>query len=180
MIDITDVLSCENKEVCRTVSIELESFQSKMGDFPILNKSPIELRIANRENKHLLIQGEANFVIAIPCDRCLEEVPTTIHFDIDKDLPLNEELVENVAEDDREDEMDDTDYLIGFNLDVDRLIYIEILVNWPMKVLCKDDCKGICKVCGHNLNKGECGCQRTELDPRMAAIQDVFNKFKEV
>lgn len=180
IIDITDVLSCENKEEIKTVSVEQESFQSRMGDFPILEKSPIELRIANQENKRLLIQGVVDLVMAIPCDRCLEEVPTTIHFDIDKDLPLNGETVEHASEDDSEDEMDDTDYLIGFNLDIDRLVYREILVNWPMKVLCKEDCKGICKVCGHNLNKGECGCQRTELDPRMAAIQDVFNKFKEV
>ncbi len=79
-----------------------------------------------------------------------------------------------------DEEMEDIDYLIGFDLDVDKLIYGEILVNWPMKVLCKEDCKGICKVCGMNLNKGNCDCQRTELDPRMAAIQDVFNKFKEV
>mgnify|MGYP000090033718 CR=1 FL=1 len=79
-----------------------------------------------------------------------------------------------------DEDVEDNDYLIGFNLDIDRLIYGEILVNWPMKVLCRDDCKGICKVCGMNLNKGDCNCQRTELDPRMAAIQDVFNKFKEV
>ncbi len=47
---------------------------------------------------------------------------------------------------------------IGFELDVDKLVYAEILVNWPMRVLCKDDCKGICKVCGMNLNKGTCSC----------------------
>ena len=51
MIDITDVLSCENKEVCRTVSIELESFQSKMGDFPILNKSPIAISLSVLSSK---------------------------------------------------------------------------------------------------------------------------------
>jgi uncharacterized protein len=79
-----------------------------------------------------------------------------------------------------DEEMEETDYLIGFELDVDKLVYAEILVNWPMKVLCKEDCEGICKVCGANLNKGDCGCQRTELDPRMAAIQDIFSKFKEV
>ena len=79
-----------------------------------------------------------------------------------------------------DDEMEENDYLIGFELDVDKLVYAEILVNWPMKVLCKEDCEGICNVCGANLNKGDCGCQRTELDPRMAAIQDIFSKFKEV
>ena len=42
-----------------------------------------------------------------------------------------------------DDEMEETDYLIGLNLDIDKLIYGEILVNWPMKVLCREDCKGI-------------------------------------
>ena len=70
--------------------------------------------------------------------------------------------------------------MTGSNLDVDRLIYDEILVNWPMKVLCREDCKGICRKCGTNLNYKPCSCDRTEPDPRMAAIQDVFNQFKEV
>ena len=172
-IDISSVVTCENKRETLTVPIELESFETRMGNFPITEKTPVELTITNQENKRLLIQGTVDFTALIPCGRCLEEVPTTIHFDIDKKLPLEGPIV-------GEEEMDDSDYLIGFDLDVDRLIYEEILVNWPMKVLCNDDCKGICKVCGINLNKGDCNCQRTELDPRMAAFQDVFNKFKEV
>ena len=70
--------------------------------------------------------------------------------------------------------------MIGFHLDLDRIIYDEVLVNWPMKVLCREDCAGICKKCGQNLNHKTCDCEKTELDPRMAVIQDVFNKFKEV
>ena len=171
--DISSVITCENKREILNVSIELDSFETRMGNFPITEKTPVELTITNQENKRLLIQGEVDFTAMIPCGRCLEEVPTNIHFEIDKKLPLADANFE-------EEEMDESDYLIGFDLDVDRLIYEEILVNWPMKVLCSDDCKGICKVCGINLNKGDCNCQRTELDPRMAAIQDVFNKFKEV
>ena len=40
------------------------------------------------------------------------------------------------------------------NLDVDRLVYLEVLICWPLKVLCKEDCKGICSRCGKNLNEG--------------------------
>jgi uncharacterized protein len=172
-LDITDVLSSENKEVVKEVPIETESFVSRLGEFPITRKAPVELTITNQENKHLLVRGEGDIQVSIPCSRCLEEVLTDIHFVIDKKLPLAENEI-------NEEEMEDSDYLIGFYLDIDRLIYGEILVNWPMKVLCNEDCRGICKVCGMNLNKGNCDCQRTELDPRMAAIQDVFNKFKEV
>ncbi len=173
IIDISKVVKSINKEISEEVSIELDFFDSRLGKFPILQKSPVVLNIANQENKTLFIRGTVDVTLSIPCGRCLEEVPTQICFDIDKKLDINESSLVD-------DEMEENDYLIGFELDVDKLVYAEILVNWPMKVLCKEDCEGICKVCGANLNKGDCGCQRTELDPRMAAIQDIFSKFKEV
>lgn len=173
IIDISNVIKSVNKEITEEVVMDMTSFESRLGEFPILKKTPVELRIANRENKLLLISGSVDIEVGIPCGRCLEEVPTQICFDIDKELKVENGVVVD-------EEMEETDYLIGFELDVDKLVYAEILVNWPMKVLCKEDCKGICKVCGMNLNKGTCDCQRTELDPRMAAIQDIFSKFKEV
>ena len=173
IIDISKVVKSINKEVSEEVSIELDFFESRLGKFPILQKSPVVLTITNQENKTLFIRGAVDVTLSIPCGRCLEEVPTQICFDIDKKLDINDGVLVD-------DEMEENDYLIGFELDVDKLVYAEILVNWPMRVLCKDDCEGICKVCGANLNKGDCGCQRTELDPRMAAIQDIFSKFKEV
>ena len=173
IIDISKVVKSINKEVSEEVSIELTSFESRLGEFPILQKSPVVLTVANQENKTLFIRGSVDVTLSIPCGRCLEEVPTQICFDIDKKLDINDSVL-------TDDEMEENDYLIGFELDVDKLVYAEILVNWPMRVLCKEDCEGICNVCGANLNKGDCGCQRTELDPRMAAIQDIFSKFKEV
>ena len=174
VIDISNVVKSINKKNVNEVHIDMTSFESRLGTFPILKKSPIELSIANQENAQLLITGTVDIEMGIACGRCLEEVPTRICFDIEKKLTIGNNAI-------IDEEMDETDYLIGFELDVDKLVYAEILVNWPMKVLCKDDCEGICKVCGMNLNKGACDCQRTELDPRMAAIQDIFNKFnKEV
>ena len=173
IIDISKVVKSINKEVSEEVSIELDFFESRLGKFPILQKSPVMLTITNQENAAVFIRGTVDVTLSIPCGRCLEEVPTQICFDIDKKLDIREGVL-------IDDEMEENDYLIGFELDVDKLVYAEILVNWPMRVLCKEDCEGICKVCGANLNKGDCGCQRTELDPRMAAIQDIFSKFKEV
>ena len=172
-IDISTIVKSINKVTTEEVEFSFDTFESKDGTFTILEKSPISLKIANQEYAVILISGEVDLTVALPCGRCLEDVPTSIHFDIEKKLIISGDTL--VDED-----MEQTDYLIGFEMDVDNLVYTEILVNWPMKVLCKDDCKGICRVCGMNLNKGTCSCQRTELDPRMAAIQDIFNKFKEV
>ena len=171
VIDISNVVKSINKKTINEVNIEMTSFESRLGEFPILKKSPIELFISNNENKQLLITGSVDIELGIACGRCLEEVPTRICFDIEKELTMGNNTIVD-------EEMEETDYLIGFELDVDKLVYAEILVNWPRKVLCKDDCEGICKVCGMNLNKKACNCQRTELDPRMAAIQDIFNQFK--
>lgn len=172
-LDLTDVCTCENREVTKEVTVEAASFDSRLGVFPIIEKKPFDLHMVNRENKELQITGETDVKIAIPCDRCLETVPTAFHLVFDETVPLE-------GADETSEEMEDTDYMEGVQLDVDRLVYHEILVNWPMKVLCREDCRGICKKCGTNLNREDCGCSRTELDPRMAAIQDIFNKFKEV
>ena len=173
IINISDIIESVNKERTEEVFVEMKTFSSRLGNFPILSSKPIALHIANRENKELLISGTVDMQVAIPCGRCLEDVPTDLHFDIDKVLTMKAGTIVD-------EEMEETDYLIGFEMDVDRFVYAEILVNWPMKVLCKDDCKGICKVCGMNLNSGACNCQRTELDPRMAAFQDIFIQFMEV
>ena len=173
LIDISELVSCADREMTKEVPIEMQSFVSRLGEYPITRKAPVDIRIANQENRRLLIQGNVELTVSIPCSRCLEEVPTDIRFRVDKSLKLDGPAVSD-------EEMEELDYLVGLNLDIDKLIYGEILVNWPMKVLCSKACKGICKVCGLNLNKATCDCQKTELDPRMAAIQDVFNKFKEV
>lgn len=173
-IEITDLLSAVNKIEEQEVSIELNTFRTRLGEFPITKKAPFELHLENQENKRILISGETDVTIAIPCDRCLEEVSVVLHLVIDRKYPLVE------PETEEEESTEDADYMTGSDLNVDRLVYDEILVNWPMKVLCREDCKGICKNCGTNLNYRTCSCDRTVPDPRMAAIQDVFNQFKEV
>ena len=112
--------------------------------------------------------------IAIPCDRCLTEVPVRFAIEISEEIDIPKLLAQDAAQ------LEETSYMLGTSLDVDKLIFGEILVSWPMKVLCREDCRGICKRCGTNLNLAACRCQKTEPDPRMAAIQDIFNQFKEV
>ena len=146
MIDISTIVKSINKETDEVVELSLSAFESRLGDYPILEKSPITLHIANQENKRLLIPGDVDVKLGIPCGRCLEEVPTPIHFRVDKTLSITDDGI-------IDEDMEKTDYLIGFELDVDKLVYAEILVNWPMRVLCKDDCKGICKVCGMKIGR---------------------------
>lgn len=110
----------------------------------------------------------------IPCDKCLEPVPYEINIDYFKDLDMNKSSEEKIAE------LDEEVYLEGTKFDSDVFVYNEILVSLPMKVLCKEDCKGICNRCGANLNMGSCKCDNAEPGTGMSKILDVFNQFKEV
>ena len=176
ILDLSYFFTNENSEETKKVELSMDSFQSKMGVFPISESKPFELHFSNVENKRLLIRGEMDVTIVIPCDRCLEPVPTKLHIGIEKELPIDRES-EEIPE---EEAFEQSAYVEGCQLDIDRLIYGEILVNWPVKVLCRKDCKGLCKKCGQNLNEGACDCDQFVPDPRMAAFEDMFNKFKEV
>lgn len=173
-IDISDLLSIENLMTEQQCEAEFSSFQSKMGEFPVVVKQPFTLCFENKEGHSLLISGETDITLAIPCDRCLQDVFVTLHLLFDRKFPLEDGALKEAFD------AEDTSGLIGTELDTDRLIYNEVLVNWPEKVLCQKDCKGICRTCGVNLNEKTCSCGQTELDPRMAAIQDIFHQFKEV
>ncbi len=168
LIHLNDVLSCEEKTISRAIDLEMDSFDSDLGSFPFIKKEPVELTITNLGEEKLRIEAETAFTAAVPCDRCLEEVEISLELAISKEVDMNQ------TAEGRIEDLDETDFVIGYNLDVDKLVYSEILVNWPMKTLCREDCKGICRKCGTNLNHGSCSCDTVELDPRMAVIAEIF------
>ena len=106
-------------------------------------------------------------------------VPLSVSFTHQVFSPEREEAASKESANDTSFD-DEQIFVSGYELDTDALINNEILINMPVKVLCREDCKGICPVCGHNLNEGECGCDTFVPDPRMAAIKDIFNANKEV
>ncbi len=174
LVNLSDVLSEHHKPIDEMVSIEMTEFQTSQGSFPILDKKDAHIAIKHVKGRELIIKGEAYLVIEIPCDRCLEPVSVPFHLEFTKNVDLQ------VPDDEQADELDEKNYIDGYHLDVDQLLYNEILIGWPMKILCSEDCKGICNVCGQNLNEGSCVCEDTSLDPRMSVIRDVFKNFKEV
>lgn len=174
LIDLTEILKGEEKVVETEVDLGFDTFVSKLGKFPIVSKSPISLIIENQGDRKVHIEGREDLEILIPCSRCLEEVKTSLKLKFERELDLNKAEAQAV------ETLDEHNYLDGYNLDVDKLVYGETLLNWPSRVLCREDCKGLCKVCGQNLNQGTCNCDSTDLDPRMAKIRDIFSNFKEV
>ena len=172
IIDLWSLLSAEGKEMKLQAEVEMDVFDTGLAKYQVLSKEPILFTFTHTSDKHIDVVANISVTLGIPCDRCLEEVRTTISLETSKEVDLNE-----TAE---SDDADETIFMDGTEFDSERFVYGEILVNLPMKVLCDVNCKGICNRCGTNLNHASCGCDTTELDPRMAKVLEVFNSFKEV
>ena len=167
LINLSKLLSGDQERLTEQVTTEMDVFECSLGKFPVTEKNSFPLTIIKIENDKFLIEGETSITLEIPCDRCLQPVKVEVP------LVISRECDKNSEEEDAEEE----NLIVGYNLDTEQLIYCEILVNWPMKTLCTEACKGICKKCGTNLNHSSCTCDTVELDPRMAKIRDIFKNI---
>lgn len=175
LMNLTEVLTTEGKTEEKRIDMEMTSFSYQGSVFRIQEQTPLTLKLSNRGNGKASIEGQMSLRLILPCDRCLKDVTTSIELSFDRQVNAPDRIEEL-----SEEELDEQNFMEGYQLDVDILINNEILLNWPMKVLCRDNCAGICKVCGKDLNTGQCECDTFVPDPRMAKIKDIFNAGKEV
>lgn len=179
LMNLSDVFSAEGKIKKTELPYEHDSFFYLGNEYPVSDKSEISVTLTNIGTGVVLVEGEFSITFSIPCDRCLQsvEVPLEITF---AHQVVSPDKAEKAGMADEESFDEEQCFMSGYQLDTDALINNEILINMPVKVLCRKDCKGICPVCGKNLNEGECGCDSFVPDPKMAAIKDIFNANKEV
>ena len=115
----------------------------------------------------LVMTGEITTRIHGICDRCAGEFHRDIHF------PIDVVLVTELSNEENEDEW--VFPLEGDSADLDDIVRTVFVLNLDSKLLCKDDCKGLCPRCGKNLNLGPCDC-RKEPDPRLAALAQLLER----
>ena len=137
--------------------------------------APVSLEIDIRKEKdHFQLTGKVQTTLELPCSRCLE--PFTWPVDAAFDLRYQPKLEPAVAE--REIQEDDlsTAFYEHDEIDLEQLMREQFLLSLPMKPLCGDGCKGLCPVCGTNLNRAACACTRTWDDPRLAVLKTLSQK----
>lgn len=134
----------EKKDLYLDIPLEELGIYSGFGTFV----TPISLRgkIENRAGV-VTIQYNAQFKISHLCDRCLNEFDREYNMDFEHILIRTE----SYDEDEYVQCPDDT-------LDVNELAISDLLLSLPSKILCKEDCMGLCLKCGMNLNIEDCGC----------------------
>ena len=112
----------------------------------------------------LTVKGSMTAEMICLCDRCGGEFPSSKETEIDA-LVTREE----------DPEAPEAFVLEGDCLDLDELLETVLILDMETKFLCSEDCKGLCPVCGKNLNEGPCGC-RKETDPRLAVLEQLLDR----
>ena len=138
--------------------------------------------VEEHHGKHEVIQdirlrGKLAADLELQCARCLEPVQE----DINRDFEL---LYRPLGADAGRDELSVTDaeaeigYYQGEGLLLEDVLREQVLLALPLKVTCREDCKGLCPQCGKNLNQEQCSCSIVVEDPRWAALKDVRSRLE--
>jgi len=129
-----------------------------------------------KREERIEAEGEIEFTLSLTCSRCLETFEVhkrerIRHFFLRKErLPKEKELSSEDAE---------TTYYEEEVIDMLPVLRDTILLSIPLKPLCREECKGLCPVCGKNLNEGECEHvkkKEEEIDPRWEKLKALLEK----
>ncbi len=129
--------------------------------------SPVEVKgEATSRAGSVQLKAKAEFDLSVSCDRCMDEIQRH------ESYSFSHLLVTSL-----ENEEDEEEYIRveGESLDLDELFRGDVLLEIPMKFLCREDCKGLCPSCGQNLNHGSCGCNLHQVDPRLEVLRQLID-----
>ncbi len=122
-----------------------------------------------RVHETVFFEGQIDATVETDCSRCLETACLPVHarfsYTLVRDREGQAEETELSAED------LDFVYYQDDLIDPEPLIYEQIVLQIPMKALCREDCRGLCPRCGANLNQAVCGCREGPVDSRLAVLK---------
>jgi len=112
----------------------------------------------------LILKGRVSLELKTYCHRCLEDVL----------LPLEFDMQERFSHTESQD--DDTYRIEKDTIDLETVILDNIELNLPARFLCREDCRGLCPVCGTNRNKDKCSCRVEDMATRLEVLKNFFKK----
>lgn len=162
-LDFTNLLNSSNEVISIDYNLPMDDFMYSTYK-PLINGVNVKGK-AYQKVGVVYLDLDVDFDFEGICDRCADK------FEKKFSLSINKIIVQKM-----ENENDDyDDYLVVENniLNLDDLVNEEIQLFLPAKMLCKENCKGLCQKCGKNLNYEKCECER-EIDPRLAILSDLI------
>ena len=127
--------------------------------------------------KDIRLRGRLSTGLELQCARCLEPVKQ----DVEREFEL---LYRPLGADAGRDELSVTaaeaeiGYYQGDGILLEDVLREQVLLALPLKVTCREDCKGLCPHCGKNLNEEQCSCNVPMEDPRWAALKEIRDRIQ--
>ena len=164
-LGLSQIIDRPGESISYSAVVDLSDLQYGTS-FPVTEPVKAEGTVRNTAGV-LVMKGKITTCIHGICDRCAAA------FDRDLEIPIDAVLVTELANEENEDEWVFT--LEGDSADLEDIVRTVFVLNMDSKLLCSDDCKGLCCGCGKNLNFESCSCEK-EIDPRLAALRQLLNK----
>ena len=129
-------------------------------------------QVLEHSGGEIRIQGKFSGTMETDCDRCLAvtSLPLDTGFDLFYRPPLEDPEADEVKIDEGEAEIG---FYEGLGLELADVIKEQVLLALPMQRTCREDCQGICPVCGANRNEAPCDCHVKPADDRWAALRNL-------
>ena len=163
LLGLTKIIDSPGATVPFSTSVDLSDLCYGVS-YPVTEPVRAEGQVRNTAGV-LVMTGSIETTIHGNCDRCASPFDREVYF------PIDVVLVTEMANEENEDEW--VFPLEGDSADLDDIVRSVFVLNLDSKLLCKEDCRGLCHRCGKNLNDGPCNCQK-ELDPRFAALKQLL------
>jgi len=156
-------------------SLDIDSANSISTLYGASFPSPMKVKgdvTNNAGYMRLVLFGEVEY--STTCARCLAPINGVFKLNLEKTV-ATKELIGDLNKGTPDDYVMIED---GF-LDLDELILDEAMLDFPMRFLCREDCKGLCQRCGRNLNDEACDCGKNEIDPRLEPLRKILEQMKQ-
>lgn len=125
---------------------------------------------ASRQGEQVRLRGRISAEVEARCDRCLSPVSVPIAAEFDETfIPV---VLDAETDEAKELQAEDMNFSVyeGEAIDINELVREQVLLALPTRLLCQEECQGLCPVCGADKNTQACTCEQTEIDPRWAAL----------
>lgn len=120
--------------------------------------------------KDIVLAGKWGGSISYTCDRCGEDVTMDLDLDFHKIFVGGREMSPGRDTELKREDLDIA-HLNGDGFFLEDVIYEQLILSIPYQKLCRGDCRGLCQVCGTNLNGPRCSCLVGEVDPRLEILK---------
>ena len=150
------------------------TFESE--EFVVRSPLVVSVKLLNT-GRSILVEGVFHLTVELVCSRCLTPFWQPLDFSVEEEF-LPTVPVGGMTHVTTVEEGADEDLFIDAHqiLHLEEIVRQYSLLSIPVHPLCRPDCKGLCPICGQNLNEGTCNCREEEVDPRWAVLMDLSKK----